>query len=498
MKNFLYILLIAISIGLILTNIKTKHRSQDNSALGSAHKEISSIKIDSPQSKNARAPKFLGIDTEFLNHTLESEALDAYKKGIETLNLSTNKNLWTRKVWNLNFFKDQNLPLIVGTIKNKTLFSSFYQNKGLRFLDLPIYMPTQGWRIPIELEQFKEVIKMALDHERICKPNFEKDHYVYITVDQGQVEPQTSQRRAGWHSDSYRRINNKKAQGKNILVDHVYVIYDNCPTVFAQGPFSLDSIDSNNINEVLASLNEQATTKEKKLYSNYTLLKMDPYCIHDAGINNTNKPINRTFVKLSFSKTKYRHLGNAHNNLFIYDWPMVPRKNVPYTKEALALSSHRKDRDSFLEIDCSEIDFEHKISNVSWASNNIQKVCKLSTIYAERAQEGDVIETKHNNSIATICIAEKGDYKVVYSPCDMWFLSESVFNELYEPILNKPNTYKLKNNQRYAVQLTQKVRMRAPWGTLAYAIPGDYLVYRTINDIYFVPKHLFEQTYKPI
>ncbi len=32
---------------------------------------------------------------------------------------------------------------------------------------------------------------MAVDHERLCLPDFEKNQYVYITFDQGMVEPQT-------------------------------------------------------------------------------------------------------------------------------------------------------------------------------------------------------------------------------------------------------------------------------------------------------------------
>lgn len=419
------ILLMSSIIGLIFAGAiisqRAKTSKSDSKKINSII--INSIIIDSPESDEAKVPKFFGLDTSFLDNALESKDIDIYKKEVEALN-RTQKNLWGRKVWDLKFFQDQNFPVIVGKIKNKQLFSSLYQNRGLRFLDLPIYMPGQGWRIPIELDQFKEVIKMAVDHERLCHPDFEKDHYVYITVDQGHVEPQTSQRRAGWHSDSYRRINNEKSLGNNILVDHVYVIYDNCPTLYVEGPFSFDSIDPNNIDEVLKTLSDQAASKEKRLYPSHMLLRMDPYCIHDAGINDTDKPIDRTFVKISFSKTKYRHLGNVHNNLFIYDWPMVPRKNVPYTKGAIELSSHRKDRDSFLEIDPLDIDFEHKISNVPWASNCVQKVSKVGIVYAEPAKEGEMLESKCDNSIITIKVAEKGDYKIVYSPNDMLLVAK--------------------------------------------------------------------------
>ena len=153
----------------------------------------STILIDSPVAESSKAPKFTGLDVSFLKNA--DENILQHKKDVEKLNPS-HKNIWQRKQWNIDFFKAKNLPVIVGTLQKPQLFSSKYKNHGLRFLDLPIHMPDQGWQIPKELEQFKEVIKMAVDHERLCLPDFEKNHYVYLTVDQGVVKPQTSQRRA--------------------------------------------------------------------------------------------------------------------------------------------------------------------------------------------------------------------------------------------------------------------------------------------------------------
>lgn len=36
-------------------------------------------------------------------------------------------------------------------------------------------------------------------------------------------------------------------------------------------------------------------------------------------------PLVRTFVKVSISRDKYDLIGNSHNHLLQYDWPMRPR-----------------------------------------------------------------------------------------------------------------------------------------------------------------------------
>jgi len=452
------------------------------------------IIIDSPSLEKSRVPKFIGMDTSFLQKIFTEETIQQYKETIEKCN-PYHTNIWQRKLWDIDYYKENNLPIVVGVIQDTQKFSSQHKDVGLRFLDLPLYMPNQGWRIPTELEQFKEIIKMAVDHERFCVHDFEKDHYVYITIDQGWVAPQTSQRRAGWHGDSYRKIDSHKPS-PIVLVDHVYVAYDNCPTLFLEGPFSLDKIDPENVSEVLELFMTTSQHKKPITYPSYTVLRLDPYCVHDAGINTSNAPVFRTFVKISFSKIKYAHLGNAHNNLFVYDWPMTPRKKVPYTKEAISLSAHRKDRDQFIEIDTSSIDFLHKKSVVPWADSRVYTCYKKGRVYAVPAQEGDLLESQHDEFLITINVAQKDDYKVTFDQNDCGFINAKKFHELHSPDLNYKNWFFHKKILRRAVQLTQNVRLKAPWGTIQYACTGDYLIYVNEEDIYFVPKKLFEETFE--
>lgn len=461
-----------------------------------AKKAPQKVIIDSPSAENSRTPKFRGMDVSFLDVILSDDFINRYRKSIEEKNKHHSpKILWENLDWNVEYYNRENLPVVIGELVDKKGFSKFLSQKGLRFLDLPIHMPGQGWRIPTELEQFKEVIAMAVEHERILNPTFENDHYVYITVDQGVVPPKESQRRAGFHGDSYRRIDTKNKQ-VTVPVDYLYVVYDNCPTRFVKGPFSFQDIDPENSEAVLAKFSSIAEKQKPVLYPNYTLVRMDPYCVHDAGTNETDQSVNRTFVKISVSKVKYAHLGNAKNNLFIYDWPMVPRHGVPYTKEAISESSHRKDRDEFLEIDPSEIDFMKKRSDVKWATNRIHTVYKTAPVKAEPAIEGEILHSRSDGFLITLNVAEKGDYKVTFYAEDQGFMSPERFEALYAPIPHRLGWYQPKKFLRRAVALTKDVRFKAPWGTITYGRKGDYLVYVNENDRHVVPKVNFENSYE--
>lgn len=458
-----------------------------------AQKNDPTVVVESCEKNLEKTPHFKGLDPSFLA-AKPIEDIEAYKQEIAAQN-PNHKELWSKRAWNLAYYNQKNLPVIIKKLQDPESFSKKHNGVGLRFLDLPLYMPSQGWRIPPELEQFKEVIALAVNHERAINPNFEKDHYVYITVDQGVAPPHKSQRRPGWHGDSYRR---KDALKINKPTDNLYVIADNCPTIFVEGPFDLTTIDATNADAVLSRLEDTARTQKPITYPDYTLLKMDPYCVHDAGVNNTDKPIDRTFVKISVSKTKYCKLGNAHNQLFKYDWPMVPRHNVPYSKDAIKDSAHRKDRDHFEEIDTSLVDFTANACDVPWAKPEIFSCYKTALVRAEPADMGDIIETRDDSNIITTNVAEKGDWKVFSTQEDVYFMSDARFQQAYEKHPQQKDHYTPKKNIRRAVELTKDVRLKGPWGTWQYATTGDYLVYVDTHDVHAVPKKLFEETYKVV
>jgi len=405
------------------------------------------------------------------------------------------ENLWIKKNWNIHYFEQKNLPIIIGAIEETNAFSSKYEGRGLRFLDLPLYMPHQGWKIPPHLSQFREVIGKAVTLEYLINPDFEKDNYVYITVDQGIVLPQTSQRRAGSHGDSFLKINSDNIYDR-ISADSIYISYDSCPTPFFAGPFPLNDINPENIDAVLKEFETISKKQKPILFPSYMILKMDPYCVHNVGINEGNDPIYRTFVKISISKRRYCKLGNAHNQLFTYDWPMVPRYQVPYTLEAIKQSAHRKDRDQFIEINPRGIDFLGKNTSVSWAKSEIMTVINRNIVQAELALEGQLIETKIDNFIISMDVAKAGDWKVTSSPNNHYLMNTRKFHKIYEKDENNKGSYKTKTIPRHAVELTKDVRLRAPWGTLQYAKAGDWLIYLNDDDIYAIPLKLFLQSYE--
>ena len=101
-----------------------------------------------------------------------------------------------RKFWEIENFNTVNLPEVIGTCTAEEL-----KFRGIRVLDMPIYMPDQGWSIPKPLQQFKRLIDMVYENEKKYRDT--ESHYVYITVDQKSVAAGKTGRRPGAHSDSY-------------------------------------------------------------------------------------------------------------------------------------------------------------------------------------------------------------------------------------------------------------------------------------------------------
>ena len=455
------------------------------------------IIVEAPTQNNPKIPSFHGMDISFIPKAMAQDQLENYKQKIRTLNIPlSDQDLFTKKLWDIDYYSEKHYPVVVGTVENEKTFSLQLDKHGLRFLDLPIYMPNQGWRIPPQLEQFKEIISKAVAYEYVINPNFKDSYYVYITVDQGIVPPHTAQRRSGWHGDSYLKIDTSQ-KNLHIETDDIYVAADNCPTPFLAGPFPLEGIDPENVDAVLERFATIAKGKTPDYYPSYTILKMDPYCVHNVGFNEGNKPIHRTFVKISFSKSKYRKLGNAHNQLFVYDWPMIPRHNVPYSSEAISQSAHRKDRDLFLEINPKEIDFTQPECSVPWAKPTIKKCFRINPVHAVKADEGEVLQTKIDDFLITIAVAGPNDWKVTNND-DTYFLSDDIFKKIYTKDSENGDQFLPIREDRSFVELSKDVRFMAPWGSLQYAKAGDMLIYKDEKDTYTVPHEWFQERYQVV
>lgn len=239
-----------------------------------------------------------------------------------------------RKIWDTDQFDRINLPEVVGRL-NPENFAEF---NGIRVLDMPIFMPGQGWNIPLNLSQFQEVIDLAVAHE--SQYGDLDQQYVYITVDQKVVHEGKTGRRAGAHSDAYVETNGEQiditTEHAEVIasevgeVSHTYIAYDKFPTEFFAVPFPLTD---SSCQSSLRTFDQIADSITPVSYPAFTLLKLDPYVVHRCSI--CTDTTNRTFVKISFSRKQYARIGNTINPEFDYDWHMTVRspheRNHPWS-----------------------------------------------------------------------------------------------------------------------------------------------------------------------
>jgi hypothetical protein len=136
------------------------------------------------------------------------------------------------------------------------------------------------------------------------------------------VKPNFTQRRAAWHGDSYRR----KKEKHGIDVDHIYVACNTLPTLFTKATFDFVGVDIENLEEVLNHFNSDILHNNNIItYPAYTLLKLDPYVVHNCSINNSTDDIYRCFVRITISTKQYSNKENSHNDLFDYSWKKTIR-----------------------------------------------------------------------------------------------------------------------------------------------------------------------------
>lgn len=230
--------------------------------------------------------------------------------------------------WDLKAFDQSgNIPSVVASI-DPVQFSNL---NNIRVLDLAIKVPGSKWKIPSTLKQFYEPIFLAANHQESLE---EEIDYVYITVDQKSIKPFSTQRRPGWHSDAFvsaddgTQIDALPGAFDKVELDaeYTYVAYDSLPTLFVDGPFNVGPVSCD---EVLKSFEEQAEGRPVVTFMPYTLICLTPYCVHRSAINNTNHVVNRTFIKIQFSKKKYNRTENTRNPAIDYtDWDWVSRNPV--------------------------------------------------------------------------------------------------------------------------------------------------------------------------
>lgn len=396
--------------------------------------------------------------------------------------------------WSLDLFKSNDKPLMVGQV-NGNEFSK-RSDKFLWTMDLPIKMPFSDIRVPDEFEQFREFIEKAYTHEVICNPNVH-NWYAYLCIDQRQVLPMSTQRRPGAHADSFPTGN----VHMNRLSDSVYLAYDCLPTEFCNGNFTFELSINTNINKEIISHFENKTN-DVHTYPDYHIIKMDSGHVHQVGFNKTANPIDRTFIKLTFSPDIFNRIGNDHNYLFDYNWPLYER-------------SVERNNSSVLDGYVNDMDFEYvsfeQINNMfDYKAIQIHRVGPISI---KPAIEGELLSTvSYTGNFMTCNVAKLNDWKVTNLTSGAeYFLSTEKLNEFYNinvnEICNPTFTYSQsrknacdeliypKNMSSLAVKLYKNIKIDAPWGTKQYLRKGDVMIKRFNGDIYGITEKDFEKNY---
>lgn len=144
--------------------------------------------------------------------------------------------------------------------------------------------------------------------------------YVYVTAKHMYQAPGCSFNRPGWHADGF-------------LTDDINYVWCDCaPTIFNSSRFELTPDDEISMRE----MEDQAVPRLSKVYPDNTLLRLDQYCIHRVA--DMPMPLVRTFAKVSISRDRYDLIGNSHNHLLQYDWPMRPRAITRNPPQRLGLT----------------------------------------------------------------------------------------------------------------------------------------------------------------
>ena len=153
------------------------------------------------------------------------------------------------------------------------------------------------YSIPENLEflvnQVLSTIYEASDH--IYKNDW--DYNCYLSIKHEYVNPGSLGNRPGWHIDGFKSD------------QHNFIWFDALPTKIALGTFDL----TNDHDISLVEMEEQAKTKTKLVLESKHLYEMSHELVHSPCRNDTDEPILRTFIKVTFTKETFNCMNNAWN-----------------------------------------------------------------------------------------------------------------------------------------------------------------------------------------
>ena len=151
------------------------------------------------------------------------------------------------------------------------------------------------------------------------------DPYVYVTARRGYATPGNPLNRPGWHCDDF--------MGRDLN----YIWSDAYPTRILRSdkPLPIPADDEVSM-AVMQGCADRANGPGRTPISGLPwiedapaghLLRLTPYVIHDTPEIPAPGGM-RSFFKISVSEHRYNLVGNSHNHLLDYDWPMHDRAVV--------------------------------------------------------------------------------------------------------------------------------------------------------------------------
>ena len=138
------------------------------------------------------------------------------------------------KPWSLKYLLQSHKPVKINAIADRVTFSKPVTS----VLNMPVKLPGGPVTVPVELEQFREFLQKAIDHEKAVDPDFDES-YMYFTVDQHLVKKGSTHRRPGVHIDG---VQGARYQVK-LPPEHLYSASDALGTVFYDQVFDLTALD---------------------------------------------------------------------------------------------------------------------------------------------------------------------------------------------------------------------------------------------------------------
>ena len=201
----------------------------------------------------------------------------------------------------------------------------------MHYLYLPVRIPyddiTSGgpFALPPRLEFLMPTIWRVLEDAQEAADHLD-DPYVYVTARRGFATPGNPLNRPGWHCDDFGGT------------DLNYTWCDRYPTriLRATDPLSISESDADSMQDMAwwANLAETGTHLDPSNPGLWieevplnTVMRLTPQVVHDTPLIPDPGGM-RSFFKISVSTHRYDLIGNSHNYLLDYDWPMVSRESL--------------------------------------------------------------------------------------------------------------------------------------------------------------------------